>query len=135
MLVIADGSVAGVMEGRKYNRAVRLHKLLYDAFMRLAWKGFHQWVADNHIEHLVHLDEAIRATSSLREDVSQAAFHEVLNNKSCTHILQLFGVYLSYLREENGSLSAFWMSYQCGLGGGDAGSNSGFKRGWRAFVQ
>ena len=35
--VIADGSVAGVMEGRKYNRAVRLHKMLYKAFMRLAW--------------------------------------------------------------------------------------------------
>ncbi|KAI4818757.1 hypothetical protein KUCAC02_004059 [Chaenocephalus aceratus] len=34
--IIADGSVAGVMEGRKYNRAVRLHELLYEAFMWLA---------------------------------------------------------------------------------------------------
>jgi len=31
--VIADGSIAGVMEGRKYNRAVRLYKLFYEALM------------------------------------------------------------------------------------------------------
>lgn len=34
--VITDGSIAGVMEGRSYNRAVRLHKLFYEALMRLA---------------------------------------------------------------------------------------------------
>ena len=27
--VIAGGSITGVMEGRKYNRAVRLHKIVY----------------------------------------------------------------------------------------------------------
>ena len=26
--VIADGSIAGVLDGRKYNRAIRLHKLM-----------------------------------------------------------------------------------------------------------
>ena len=30
--MIADGSIAGVMDGRRYNRAVRLHKLVYEAF-------------------------------------------------------------------------------------------------------
>jgi len=35
---IAEGLVNGVMEGRKYNRAVRLHKLVYEALLRLAWK-------------------------------------------------------------------------------------------------
>jgi hypothetical protein len=34
--VIAEGSIAGVMEGHKYNRAVRLHKLVYEALLRLA---------------------------------------------------------------------------------------------------
>ena len=37
---IADGSVSGVLDGRKYNRAIRLHKLMYEALMRLAWVGF-----------------------------------------------------------------------------------------------
>ena len=37
--VVADSSVAAVMEGRNYNRTV-VHKLLNEALMRLAWKGF-----------------------------------------------------------------------------------------------
>ncbi|KAK5924833.1 hypothetical protein CgunFtcFv8_017411 [Champsocephalus gunnari] len=60
---------------------------------------------------MAHLKEALMTTSFLREDITQAAFNEVLNNKSCTRILNLFDAYLSYLRQENGSLSAFWMTY------------------------
>ena len=37
--VITKGSVADVIESHKYNRAVRLHKLAYEAPMRLlAWR-------------------------------------------------------------------------------------------------
>ena len=49
--VIAEGSVAaGVMDGCKYNRAIRLHKLVYEALMRLAWKGFLPWLELKHAE-------------------------------------------------------------------------------------
>lgn len=46
--VIAEGSITAVMEGRKYNRAVRLHKIVYEASMRLALKGFLPWFQVNH---------------------------------------------------------------------------------------
>lgn len=49
---MADGSISGVIDGHRYNRAVRLHKLLYKAFLRLAWKGFHPWLEQNHQEEL-----------------------------------------------------------------------------------
>ena len=39
--VIVEGSVTGVMEGRKYNRAVRL---VYEAMMRFPWKAFLPWL-------------------------------------------------------------------------------------------
>ena len=48
--VIAEGSVPGVIEGRKYNRALRLHKLVYEALMRQVWSGFQKWVAEKHDE-------------------------------------------------------------------------------------
>ena len=41
--VIAEGSVERVLNGQQYNRGVRLHKLLYEALKRLAWKGFLDW--------------------------------------------------------------------------------------------
>lgn len=45
--VLAEGSVAVVLEGRKYNRAIRVHKLMYEAFMRLSWSGFQTWLEEN----------------------------------------------------------------------------------------
>lgn len=38
--VIAEGSINKVLDGKQYNRAVRLHKLMFEALMRVAWRGF-----------------------------------------------------------------------------------------------
>lgn len=35
---IAEGSVTGVLQGHDHNRAVRFHKLMYEALQRLIWK-------------------------------------------------------------------------------------------------
>ena len=36
---IVEGSVAGVLDGRRYNCGVRLHNIMHEALMRLAWQG------------------------------------------------------------------------------------------------
>lgn len=108
--VIAEGSVAGVMEGRKYNRAVRLHKLVYEALMRLAWKGFLLWLNDKHPTEVRNLEEALRGIGSFHDDVCQVSLTELLENASFTITMELFQVYLDSLRSQHG-LSAFWMSY------------------------
>ena len=46
--VIAEGSIEKVLDGKQYNRGVRLHKLTYEALMRLAWAGFFEWLENNH---------------------------------------------------------------------------------------
>ena len=55
--VIAEGSVSGVMEGRKYNRAVWLHKLVYEALIRQVWSAFKKWVAEKQDEKTSLVDE------------------------------------------------------------------------------
>ncbi|XP_033475188.1 uncharacterized protein LOC117252428 [Epinephelus lanceolatus] len=109
--VIAHGSVAGVIDGHRYNREIRLHKLLYEAFLTLAWKGFHPWLEENHPEDLIHLKETLQAVGNLCEEVSQPRFEETLEQDSCQRTLTRFSEFLNYLREDNGPLSAFWMSY------------------------
>ena len=42
---------------------------------------------------------------------SQAALHDVFENKACAHILKLFEIYLNYPRRENGRFSTFSVSY------------------------
>ena len=64
--MIAEGSVSGVMEGRKYNRAVRLHKLVYEALMRQVRSGFQKWVAEKHDEKTSLVDEMFSGPQSSR---------------------------------------------------------------------
>ena len=35
------------LNGKHYNRAVRVHKYIYVALMRLAWEEFLLWAEDN----------------------------------------------------------------------------------------
>jgi hypothetical protein len=60
---------------------------------------------------MVHLEETLRSISNFCGDVCQTSFRKVLENASCTRIMELFQAYLNSLRDGNGSLSTFWMSY------------------------
>ena len=96
--VIAEGSVTGVMDGRKYNHAIRLHKLVYEALMRLAWKGFLPWLELKHAGEFHHFNKAMKSIANLQDGVSQAVFLELLECESCIHILQLYQTYLHSIR-------------------------------------
>ena len=98
------------MEDRKYNRAVRSHKLLCETFMRLAWRRFLPWLETKHSDALVHLEETLVCTN-LRFLWRGFLNYEMMESQSCEHIFKLLSVYLDYLRQENGALAAFWMSY------------------------
>ncbi|KAG1651588.1 hypothetical protein GQR58_026913 [Nymphon striatum] len=66
--VIAEGSIDKVLDGKQYNRGVRLHKLTYEALMRLVWKGFLEWLENNHSTDLPHLDETFRIRADREGD-------------------------------------------------------------------
>ena len=53
--VIAEGSVAEVLQGRRLNSCVRLHKLVHEAPMRLAWRGFRPCPRVSLMAYLVRL--------------------------------------------------------------------------------
>ena len=95
--IIAEGSVENVMSGKKYNRAVRFHKLLYEAMLRLAWKGFYPWLEEHHVTKKPELQATTKLIEELHEDVSQATLDNVLQHPACQEILQLFGRYLDHL--------------------------------------
>ena len=41
----AESSVSGVLEGRMYSRAAKVHKIIYyETLLRLTWKGFITWL-------------------------------------------------------------------------------------------
>ena len=94
-----------------YNREVRLHKLVYEAFTRLVWKGFLSWLQANNTNDVVHMDETLKTISKLCKGVSQESLKQIFQNRSCACITYLYEVYLEFLQVGNGSLSTFYLSY------------------------
>lgn len=60
---------------------------------------------------VVHLEETLKLSSRLTKDTAQEALREIMENISCTRIMQVFDSFVNFLRTGNGDLSAFWVSY------------------------
>ena len=108
--VIAEGPITGVMEGNKYNRAVRFHRIVYGAMKRLAWKEFLLWIHANHGVEVHHLEVALKSISTFHDEVSQTSFTAVMDDTSCSRKLLLCQEYLGAIGNDN-PLTAFWTSY------------------------
>ena len=104
--VIASGSIAGVLEGRKYNRAIRFHKLMYEALLRLALDGFS---SEDNGEDLFSVP--MEVIQQFVENISQRSFRETLEDPTVQTIAVHFQECLERLRSSSGELAAFWMSY------------------------
>ena len=48
---IVEGSVASVLDGHRYYRGVRLHNIMHEALMRLAWQGLDRGESEGIQDH------------------------------------------------------------------------------------
>ena len=67
--VTAEGSDAGVLDGDRYNCGVRLHEIMYEVLMRLAWQGFVAWIKENHNESKTAVDSFFSEIGELYDDI------------------------------------------------------------------
>ena len=74
--------MSAVLEGRNYNRGVRVHKLAYEEFMRVALEGFYFW-----------LDESHPADSRTLADELSKERHEVFKSRVFQRFSDLFAEY------------------------------------------
>ena len=95
--IVAEGSVSALLEGRSYNRAIRVHKLAYEALMRVAWRGFQPWVDEHYPLDMDHVRRALDEVAKLGKDLTKDNHDRVIESQSFKCL--------------NGPLSAFWMSY------------------------
>ena len=109
--IIAEGSVSGVLEGKMYHRAVRVHKCVYEALMHLVWQQFSSWVASNYPDKLTRLHEVQAQVSEMVGSFSQEHYGQVLHSQAVDEVHELWSQFLQYFKSENGDLCALWMSY------------------------
>ena len=110
--VIEEGSVEAVLNGKAYNRAVRFHKLMYEACMRLVWQSFVDWLKESNSDDVRNLDILQSKLQDLIDsELNPIVFRDVLNSEQNTVIFLKLQQYMNTLRNDNGTMSAFWMSY------------------------
>ena len=102
--VIADGSAAGVLEGR----AIRLHRIMFEALNRLAWNGFQLWIEEHHKAKKPHVNELMKGLKQLIDTTCEPKFKFVMKSHLFQEVSHLFLSYSHHLRHSNGK---FWMSY------------------------
>ena len=106
--VIADGSAAGVLEGGNFNRAIRLHKIMFEALNQLAWNGFQRWIEEHYKDKTPRVDELMKGLKQLNDSTCELEFKDFMRSPLFQEVLQLFLSYSHHLRHSNGKLSKFW---------------------------
>lgn len=109
--ITAEGSLAKVLDGKHYKRAVRVHKCVYEALLRLAWEEFIAWVHDKKSQAKPTIQAFESDIDDLIDDLCQKKFDKMLQSMSVDELSNMWEEFLDHLRYTNGDLSAFWMSY------------------------
>ena len=105
---MTEGSVSPLMEGRSYNRAVRFHKLSYEAFRRVAWAGFPPWFESHHPQDAAQINKALEDIGRLADDLQKSTHDHIFNSQAFQVLFERSEEYMEHLRKTNGPLSAFW---------------------------
>ena len=104
--IIGMGSVNGVLDGKQYNRAVRMNKILYEAFWRIRWESFCKWlensrqvVDDDHITHVIQ---------NFKDSISNGSLEILLEDPVISHLYQLEE---NFRDMDKGPMAEFWNSF------------------------
>ena len=108
--MIAEGSIDKVLDGRQYNRGARLLNIVYEAILRLAWKGLYSWLVEHQPGDMILLSVVNKTLKKFQENICNVNLDECLNNQPCSNILERFTEYMEVLRVGSGDLAAFCMS-------------------------
>ena len=109
--IVAEGSINGILDGKYYNRAVRVHRCIYEALLRLAWEAVMLWVNDNIQDMNVVIKTFLDQVNRITDDLNQQRFSDLLQRPLLAELTPLWKDFLEHLRHNSGELAAFWMAY------------------------
>ena len=107
--VVAEGSMDKVISGKHYNRAVRLHKIVYEALMRVLMQEFESSLTDD--SSACMLNEEKHQMEKLKLDLKPEEFERVLHSNEFHKWEGQFNAYVLDIKEKGTDLARFWLSY------------------------
>eukprot|EP00117_Sycon_ciliatum_P037719 scpid6312/ scgid28153/ len=107
---VAGSSTAGLaLSGKQYNRAVRFHKLVYEALQRLRWRSFIDHLCDSRPEWLSTL-QIKSGLLELRNFISLDNASQLLGSKDFQQLWQEYDKFCCQ-RNNASAMFCFWSSY------------------------
>ena len=105
--IVGSGSLNGVLEGRHYNRALRTHKIVLEALMRLHWQTFIQSASKD--RRLIQQIEAVEAPwQNVRKEVAADSIQALYDKPELKDVLRSFE---EFNLTSSGTMGQYWLSY------------------------
>ena len=110
--VYASGTASHLLKGKQYNRGVRTHKLVSEAFFRLQWREFLSWLSKSNQAHAnsevieAKIDALVKAVT-LQEAIAEP-LEELIT--AMTPLTEQFNSLKTEGRESS-FMFAFWNEY------------------------
>ena len=104
---VASGSVSGVLSGHHYNRAVRGHKIMYEAIQRQKWICFGSWM-ESSSEKILNQSSIKAVIDDLNNDFTADQFGTFIDQPEFANLLALYKEFESL---EKGPMASYWQSY------------------------
>lgn len=108
---ITQGSIQNVLQGKQYNRGIRLHKRIYEELMRFIYRQFVGHLKTDFPEIFSEIKNVDILLEKFSDNMCNDTFKSSIEDSTIIKVMELFENYLNYLRNENGPLSSFWMTY------------------------
>ena len=104
--IIGMGSVNGVLNGKQYNRAVRMNKILYEAFWSIRWESFCKWLENS--RQVVDVDHITHVIHNFKDSISNGSLEILLEDPVISHLYQLEE---NFRDMDKGPMAEFWNSF------------------------
>ena len=105
---VTEGSTEKVLEGKNYNRAVRLHKIVYEALSRMLLDKFDASLPENVINVSEQKNTVIE---NLKLNLSQEEYQKVVASPEFKKWNELLMAHISDIRNKGSDLEKFWLTY------------------------
>ena len=106
--VVAGGSIEKVLNGKNYNRAVRMHKIFYEALIRLLINAFESSVGE---DQKVILDLKTATVEELKLNLGLEKSTALLESNDIQRWYEMFTCSVESMTNNGSDLSKFWLSY------------------------
>ena len=106
---VAEGSIEKVLEGKNYNRAVRLQKIVYEALRRTLLDKFEASLLENVIMDASEQKNTV--IENLKLNLSQEEYQKVVASSEFKNWNELLMAHISDIRNKGSDLEKFWHTY------------------------